>query len=209
MLFEQKILFINKDLNNISTVIDSFLSVLYPIDWGNTIIPIMSSPMVRYLQTFLPFINGISEDLLENSANQALNDAEEGVFKIFIYNDTIKYSKPDYEEDVLSSIPNLPDDIYKKLYSELSDLAEVYKKLKDDEKEKYAQNVNNMAKNIFFESTCIMLYDLVYLILEEPKEFNGFSNSTLNKIYQKDAIFYKELTESQNFQNFISNFTKK
>ena len=149
MLFEQKILFINKDLNNISTVIDSFLSVLYPIDWGNTIIPIMSSPMVRYLQTFLPFINGISEDLLENSANQALNDAEEGVFKIFIYNDTIKYSKPDYEEDVLSSIPNLPDDIYKKLYSELSDLAEVYKKLKDDEKEKYAQNVNNMAKNIF------------------------------------------------------------
>ena len=209
MLFEQKILFINKDLNNISTVIDSFLSVLYPIDWGNTIIPIMSSPMVRYLQTFLPFINGISEDLLENSANQALNDAEEGVFKIFIYNDTIKYSKPDYEEDVLSSIPNLPDDIYKKLYSELSDLAEVYKKLKDDEKEKYAQNVNNMAKNIFFESSCIMLYDLVDLILEEPKEFNGFSNSTLNKIYQKDAIFYKELTESQNFQNFISNFTKK
>ena len=91
----------------------------------------------------------------------------------------------------------------------MSDLAEVYKKLKDDEKEKYAQNVNNMAKNIFFESSCIMLYDLVDLILEEPKEFNGFSNSTLNKIYQKDAIFYKELTESQNFQNFISNFTKK
>ena len=209
MLFEQKILFINKDLNCISNVIDSFLSALYPIDWGNTIIPIMSSPMVRYLQTFLPFINGISEDLLENSANQALEEAEEGVFKILIYNDTIKYSKPDYEEDVISSIPKLPNDIYKKLYSELSDLAEVYKKMKDDEKEKCARNVNNMAKNIFFESTCIMLYDLVDLILEKPKEFNGFSNSTLNKVYQKDAIFYKELTETQNFQNFISSFTKR
>jgi hypothetical protein len=169
----------------------------------------MSSPMVRYLQTFLPFINGISEDLLENSANQALEEAEEGVFKILIYNDTIKYSKPDYEEDVISSIPKLPNDIYKKLYSELSDLAEVYKKMKDDEKEKCARNVNNMAKNIFFESTCIMLYDLVDLILEKPKEFNGFSNSTLNKVYQKDAIFYKELTETQNFQNFISSFTKR
>ena len=209
MLFEQKILFINKDLNCISNVIDSFLSALYPIDWGNTIIPIMSSPMVRYLQTFLPFINGISEDLLENSANQALEEAEEGVFKILIYNDTIKYSKPDYEEDVISSIPKLPNDIYKKLYSELSDLAEVYKKMKEDEKEKCARNVNNMAKNIFFESTCIMLYDLVDLILEKPKEFNGFSNSTLNKVYQKDAIFYKELTETQNFQNFISSFTKR
>ena len=209
ILFEQKILFINKDLNCISNVIDSFLSALYPIDWGNTIIPIMSSPMVRYLQTFLPFINGISEDLLENSANQALEEAEEGVFKIIIYNDTIKYSKPDYEEDVIGSIPKLPNDIYKKLYSELSDLAEVYKKMKDDEKEKCARNVNNMAKNIFFESTCIMLYDLVDLILEKPKEFNGFSNSTLNKVYQKDAIFYKELTETQNFQNFISSFTKR
>ena len=209
MLFEQKILFINKDLNCISNVIDSFLSALYPIYWGNTIIPIMSSPMVRYLQTFLPFINGISEDLLENSANQALEEAEEGVFKILIYNDLIKYSKPDFEEDVISSIPKLPNDIYKKLYSELFDLAEVYKNMNEDEKEKCERNVNNMAKNIFFESTCIMLYDLVDLILEKPKEFNGFSNATLNKVYQKDAIFYKELTETQNFQNFISSFTKR
>ena len=90
ILFEQKILFINKDYNNISSVIDSFTNVLYPIDWINTIIPIMSSPMVKYLQTYLPFINGISEDLYENSAKQALEDAEEGVFLIFIYNDTIK-----------------------------------------------------------------------------------------------------------------------
>ena len=30
----------------------------------------MSSPMVKYLQTYLPFINGISEDLYENSAKQ-------------------------------------------------------------------------------------------------------------------------------------------
>ena len=60
MLFEQKILFINKDYNSITSVIDSFINILYPVDWINTIIPIMSCPMVRYLQTFLPFINGIS-----------------------------------------------------------------------------------------------------------------------------------------------------
>ena len=209
MLFEKRILFINKDYNKISTVIDSFTNILYPIDWVNTIIPIMSSPMVRYLQTFLPFINGIIEDLLEKKAKQALEEAEEGVFEIFIYNDTIKFSKPDYEEDIKNSIPKLPRDIYNKLYSELSDLAEVYKKLNDQEKEKYGDNVNNIVRNIFFESNCIMLYDLILIVLEEEKEFNGFSNSTLNKIYEKDAFFYKELTESQIFQNFINNFIKR
>ena len=209
MLFEQKILFINKDYNNITPVIDSFINILYPIDWINTIIPIMSSPMVRYLQTFLPFINGISEDLFENNAKQTLEEAEEGVFEIFIYSDIIKFSKPDYEEDVKSSIPKLPKDIHNKLYSELSDLAEVYKNLNDKEKEKYEDNVNNIAKNIFFESTCIMLYDLVDIMIEEQKEFNGFSNSTLNKIYEKDASFYRELTETQIFQNFINNFIQR
>jgi len=206
MLFEQKILFINKDYNSISSVIDSFINVLYPIDWVNTIIPIMSSPMVRYLQTFLPFINGISEDLFENSAKQTLEEAEEGVFEIFIYNDIIKYSKPDYEEDIKCSIPKLPKDIHNKLYSELSDLAEVYNNMTDKEKEKYGTNINNIAKNIFFESTCIMLYDLVDIMLEQQKDFNGFTNSILIKIYEKDASFYKELTETQIFQNFIDNF---
>ena len=209
MLFEKRILFINKDYHNISTVIDSFTNILYPIEWVNTIIPIMSSPMVRYLQTFLPFINGISQDLLEKKAKQALEEAEEGVFEIFIFNDTIKFSKPEYEEDVKSSIPKLPKDIHNKLYSELSDLSEVYKKMDDQEKEKYSENVNQIARNIFFESTCIMLYDLVYTMLEEEKAFNGFSNSTLVNIYEKDALFYKELTESQIFQTFIDNFIKR
>ena len=209
MLFEQKILFINKDYNSITSVIDSFINILYPVDWINTIIPIMSCPMVRYLQTFLPFINGISEDLFENSAKQTLEEAEEGVFEIFIFNDTIKFSKPDYEDDIKSSIPKLPKDIHNKLYSELSDLAEVYKNFNDKEKEKYEENVNSIAKNIFFESTCIMLYDLVDIMIEEQKEFNGFSNSTLNKIYEKDASFYKELTETQIFQNFVNNFIQR
>ena len=209
ILFEQKILFINKDYNSVSSVIDSFTNVIYPIDWINTIIPIMSSPMVKYLQTYLPFINGISEDLYKNSAKQALEDAEEGVFQIFIYNDSIKYSKPDYEEDIKSSFPKLPNNIHNKLYSELSDLAKVYKNMNPQEKEKYGENVNNIAKNIFFESTCIMLYDLIDIMLEGEKEFKGFSNSTLNKIYEKDASFYKELIETQIFQNFINNFLKR
>jgi len=210
MLFENKILFIDKDNNHLSTTIDSFINILYPIDWANTVIPIMSDQMTRYLQTFLPFINGISEDLLLNSAQKALKEAEEGVFQIYILNDLIKYSKPNYEEDVLSSLPKLPNEIYKKLYSELSDLSEAYKLLNEKEKEKYAENVNNIVKNIFLETVCIMLYCLMDYVLNNVKDYNGFNIRTLVKIYgQEDANFYKELTETQIFQNFIKNFIQR
>ena len=206
ILFEQKILFIDKDNNRLSTVIDSFLNILYPIEWVNTVIPIMSDQMTRYLQTFLPFINGISEDLFVNTAKMTLKEAEEGVFQISILNDMIKFSKPNYEDDALSSIPKLPNEIYKKLYSELSDLSDAYKKLSDKEKEKYSENINNIVKNIFLETICIMLYGLIDYALNNEKGYNGFSTNTLVKIYGKDANFYKELTDTQIFQNFIQNF---
>ena len=210
MLFENKLLFIDKDNNHLSTTIYSFINILYPIDWVNTIIPIMSDPMTRYLQTFLPFINGISEDLLLNSAEKALKEAEEGIFKIKILNDSIEYSKSNYEEDVLSSLPKLPNEIYKKLYSELSDLSEIYKQLNEKEKEKYSENVNAIVKNIFLETVCIMLYSLMDYILNNEKEFNGFNIRILSKIYEKKQVnFYKELTETQIFQNFIKNFIQR
>ena len=205
MLFEHKLLFIDKDNNRLSTVIDSFLNILYPIDWANTVIPIMSDQMTRYLQTFLPFINGISEDLFLNGVETAIKEAEEGIFQIYILNDSIRYSKPNNEDDIFSSIPKLPNEIYKKLYSELSDLSEAYKELNEKEKEKYCENINNIFKNIFLETICVMIYGLMKYIINNKKDYNGINMKTLNKIYGKDAQFYKDLTETQIFQNFIKN----
>ena len=209
MLFEHKLLFIDKDNNRLSTVIDSFLNILYPIDWVNTVIPIMSDQMIRYLQTFLPFVNGITEDLLLNSAETVLKEAEEGIFQIYILNDSIRYSKPNNEDDILSSIPKLPNEIYKKLYSELSDLSEAYKDLNEKEKEKYSENINNIFKNIFMESICVMIYGLMEYVVNNKKGYNGISSKTLARIYGKNAPFYKDLTETQIFQNFIKNFISK
>lgn len=211
MLFEQKLLFIDEDINRLGAVIGSFINILYPIDWVNTTIPIMSAQMTRYLQTFLPFINGVSENLYVNRAKSTLAEAEEGVFIINIKDDTIGFSKNNGEE-VLSSLPNLPDEIYKKLYSELYELSEVYKNLPEkynEKKEKYSDTVNMIVKNIFLESTCLLLYELMNYVLENQNDFKGFSDNVLVNVYDKDAFFYKELTETQIFQNFIQNFIKK
>ena len=209
MIFEHKLLFIDKDINRVSTVISSFLNILYPLDWVNTIIPIMSDQMTRYLQTFLPFITGISEDLLLNSAGKALKEAEEGIFQIYISNDTIKYSKQNNEDDVWNSIPKLPNHIFKKLYGELSSLIEAYKLLTDKEKEKYNESINNIIKNIFLETVCIKLYGIMDYVINNEKGYHGFNPRALVKMFGNDANFYKDLAETQSFQNFIQNFIKK
>ena len=208
MLFEQKILFIDKDYNRLSSIIQCFIDLLYPIEWINTLIPVMSEQMTRYLQTFLPFISGISEDLLNNNALSALEEAEAGVYEIFIIKDLIKINKKEKgDENIFSGIPKLPEKINKKLYNELRGLKELYTKLDKNSQEIYSDNINNIIKNIFLESFCIMLYefmDFIFNIEEDNYTIFNF-DIIINKKKKKDFEFYKELTDTQIFQNFIQN----
>lgn len=83
LLFEQKLLFVDDQYERISFVINCFVSLLYPYQWIHTLIPIMSYQMLKYLQSFLPFLNGIHTSLFED-AKGVLEEADEGVFIIYI-----------------------------------------------------------------------------------------------------------------------------
>lgn len=83
LLFEQKLLFVDDQYERISFVINCFVSLLYPYQWIHTLIPIMSYQMLKYLQSFLPFLNGIHTSLFED-AKSVLEEADEGVFIIYI-----------------------------------------------------------------------------------------------------------------------------
>ena len=204
MLFEQKILFIDKDYNRLTSIIQSFINLLYPIDWVNTLIPIMSEQMTRYLQTFLPFINGISEDLLNNNALNALKEAEDNVYEIFIIKNIIKISNEN--EEICSGVPKLPEQIYKKLYNELKCLEDIYNKMDKSYQEKFYENINNIIQNIFLESCSIMLYDFIDYIFndENISEIYDF-DIVIKRKDKKDYEFYRELIDTQIFQNFIQN----
>ena len=204
MLFEQKLLFIDKDYNRLCSIMQCFIDLLYPIEWVNTLIPVMSEQMTRYLQTFLPFINGISEDLLNNNASNALKEAEEGVFQIFIIKGLIQLSKEN--DDIFTGVPRLPEQIYKKLYNELKSLKDLYDKLDKNKVELYSENINHVFKNIFLESSSIMLYDFMDFIFNIENNYTIFNfDLIIHRKKEKDAEFYKELSETQIFQNFIQN----
>ena len=146
MLFEKKILFIDNDYTRLSLVTDNFISLLYPFQWIHTYIPIMSDQMVKYLETFLPFINGINTSLM-NLVTEVFeeNEAEssEEVFLVYISenkfrigNYLTKNNKKKYKY-LQDNIPALPVQLEKELKSKLKKLkedVEVY--LKNSQKHK-------------------------------------------------------------------------
>ena len=206
LFFESKILFIDREYNRQCQIVESFLSLLYPIEWINTCIPIMSEQMTRYLQTFLPFVNAINDNLYENNAKSALSEAEEGIFLIFIGKNGIHYSKDNFQRQNLAPIPK---EIQEKLSRELNSLKSILNNLSKEEKEKNLKWVNLYIQNLFLEAFCLMFYDCMDYLYSIDDDYTVFNTEMLLKNRnQSEAAFYKEVTETQIFQNFIQNFTK-
>ena len=211
ILFEQKILFVDNDLRRMSIIIQSFISLIYPLKWVHTNIPIMSEKMIGYLQTFLPFISGISEDLYNKRCIRQIKVADDGIYIIKINEEIIEYSKGIKSEcENIINIPKLPFPIFYKIINELSDIKGVIFRLKNDEKEIYKNKINSSVRDTFLESFAIIFYDF-YDYLCEIGDDNVIFNSQLMKQNRnkKDTLFYQYLTDTLLFQNFADNFIKK
>ena len=72
MLTSQKLLFVVNDSSeykNLTLVTLALLNILYPFNWKYTYIPLLSFNMLKFLQSFLPFIMGIDNNMLEYAKN--------------------------------------------------------------------------------------------------------------------------------------------
>ena len=218
LLFERKILFIDDDYTRLSRVTDNFISLLYPFQWAHTYIPIMSDQMLKYLETFLPFLNGIHSSLMplvtENFQTDEMEESEE-MFLIYIniskfrlgstlVGKTIRKYK--YVEE---NIPALPSNLEKELKNKL-------KKIKDEIETFQKKNPNNKdlsefdfkIRNAFIQMFVQMFHDIdKYLcFLDDDIVFN--KNLFLETIPNNEKKFYDEFIDTQLFQLFIQNFIK-
>ena len=221
LLFEKKILFIDDDYTLLSNVTDNFISLLYPFQWMHTYIPIMSDQMLQYLETFLPFINGINNTLLplvKDLYETGDMEQNEEIFLIYIKENKLnlgtnligKNLKKKYKyKYVEENVPSLPNTCEKELKKKL-------KKIKDDieHMEKKNEGKNGLEefdikiRVAFMEMFVQMFHDIdKYLVLlDEDIVFN--KNYFLEKINQNDKKFYDEFIDTQLFQLFTQNFIK-
>ena len=216
LIFEKKILFIDEDYTRLSRVTDNFISLLYPFQWVHTYIPIMSDQMLKYLETFLPFLNGIHSSLMplvsENFQNSDMEENDE-IFLIYINQSkfrlgstligkTIKKYK--YVEENIPALPsNLEKELKKKL-QKIKDQIESFQKKNPNDTD--LSEFDLRIRNAFIQMFVKMFHDIEKYIcfLDDDVVFN--KNLFLETIPKDDKKFYEEFIETQLFQLFIQNF---
>ena len=218
LLFEKKILFIDDDYTRLSNVTDNFISLLYPFQWMHTYIPIMSDQMLKYLETFLPFLNGINLSLMPLVTELFENEDMEGneeMFLVYIKDSKFKLGsfllgkKLKKYKYVNENIPSLPHSLEKNLKFKI-------KKIKNEIESFQKRNPNNpdlsqfdlKIRIAFIEMFVEMFHDIdkYMCFLDGDVVFN--KNLFLEAIPKQDKRFYDEFVDTQLFQLFTQNILK-
>ena len=216
LLSEKKVLFIHDDYTDLTNITDSFISLLYPFKWVHTYIPIMSDQMLKYLETFLPFLNGIHESLMkfvEDVFKEGeLEDSDE-VFLIYIKKDEIKLSSSLKKNKVKLNkyLQNnvLPLPFEKDLKKELKSIESQRKSSKRESKINGVDvQLENKMRDAFIDVFVKMFHDYEKYtgILDDDVIFNKVL--FMNSISSKDEKFYDEFIDCQLFQQFTQNLLK-
>ena len=215
LIFEQKILIIGNNYDAIAQVTYNLILLLYPLQWVHTYISIMTEKMLKYLQSFLPFFNGMHISLYELTSG-ILESIKENIFIFNINTHTFEMNTfPDLNsKSILKKINEIVPQFPKNIYNVMSFGLGVMKSYYDKKKEMKNFNINNTdeilpinikIKQVFTQVFIEILYDYKdYLSVIEGKPiFN--TNSFLEKRPKNESNFYKDFTETQLFQMFIQN----
>lgn len=204
-LLEQKILFICNNYSVLGAISFWFVNILYPFNWVNTYIPVLSINTVKFLQSIIPFIMGIDEFLLNFSIkNEYINiNCENGnnnnivyvdIERNAIYLDPIKKKNETKKKmHKILGIPDFPEKIAKKLGNKLKAIKknENYKeKLKEIFCKIIALMINNYKSYLFFVENEIALFNSECFIESKRNE---------------EKPYYKEMIQTQMFTQFINN----
>ena len=211
LINERKLLLIDNDFEKLATVADGLASILYPFPWVHTFIPIMSDQMMKYLETFLPFLNGIQEILMP-LAEKVMKESEsdDQIFLIYIRENKIKLSSTlrgsniKLEKFVQENLANLPSqqekDLRHKLKRAKSELDEL-EKMKVDMPDK-KKNLEIQFRQIFIDLFVDMFkeYPKFLSMLEDLAVFN--KDLFLEKIPTAEKKFYSNFMDTQLFEQF-------
>ena len=211
LLFEQKILIIGNNYEILSHIIYNFSILLYPMQWVHTFIPIMTEKTIRYLDSFLPFFNGMHVSLFE-LASSTLENTKENIFiydlnkHTFQINTFPSLNSKSIIKKINELIPQFPKIILNNITFGLGVVKSYLDKIKNIKKasdENLGENIK--IKQVFIQAFIEILYDYkTYLTLLNGKPiFN--TKTLLEKRPKTDYKFYNEITQTQLFHLFIQN----
>ena len=201
ILLEQQILFIDNNYKILSSMSYLFSNFIYPFNWSNTYIPILSLTSVKFLQSIIPFIMGADESLVQYAIdNQFLGqkviaiDISNNLIDNDINNILHKKKCKNFKNVIKSlEIPKIPEKFEKILNFKLNELRKINN----------LTIIQNKLKYIFCELMVMILgnYQEFFFVVDEISIFNN--ESFLDTKTADEKNFYKELIQTQAFSQFI------
>ena len=219
LLSEKKVLFIDDDYSLLSKVTDAFISLLYPITWIHTYIPIMSEQMLKYLESFLPFLNGIHSSmmtLVKNIFNEGEMDESEEVFLVYIKQNEIqigsslKNKKIKMSKHIQNHVLALPSSVEKELKKKLTDVKDKYDSYQKTIKKKNnnidLSQLDYKFREAFIDVFVYLFHDYQkYIGLLDDDEVIFNKNLFIQEAKKDDRNFLKNFLDSQLFEQFTQN----
>jgi hypothetical protein len=202
MLLEQKFLFVSKNVAKLTEVTESFLHLLFPMNWisTNTYIPVLTEDLLRYLQCMQGYVMGIEESMLKLASPYL--DSEDTIIYIVNIDKKIveaycnKKGKKLLKKKANKGLPDLPETNYIELTNEL-------KKLKKHAKQIGVDKSHKTLRDIFIKSM-IMLFGDYKKYVSYIDGYPLFNTVELLKYRQTgNKLFYEELTSTMIFRQFL------
>ena len=208
LLFEKKIVFIDKDYSRLTDIMNCFLSLIYPFQWTHVYIPILSIPMMKYLETFLPFLVGVHPSFLPYISKHLIinSDEKDQVYLIFVEEDKIRISdslngdmkKLNKTRFLHEDLVNLPIWMYLSLNNLLINIRMKMKSIKTEDFLLFNLEIQNAFIEIFIE----MFSDYNKYIYKVGDEIVFNKKAFLSKKNLLEKKFYKEFLDTQMFLQF-------
>ena len=223
MLASQKLLFVVKDSSeykNLSLITLSLLNLLYPFNWKYTYVTLLSINMLKFLQSFLPFIMGIDLNMMEYAKNNYI-EKQNNITIIYLKKNRksfIETENPDENANI--EIPSelkemLTNDlqtIKKNILTELNKEENILLKLsklgnsspliqedKNNNEIKLGKKIREVFLKFFVE--IFGDYQEYTSSIDETAYFN--TESFLNNVPQEYHNFYLSIFNSEMFHDFL------
>ena len=209
IITEQKLLFIHNNYNELTEISYGFINLIYPFNWINTYIPVLSFSTVQFLQSFIPYIMGIDEYLLTYAFKNQFIDLNSNIALINIKNNNFcsfdlkgKIKKRSKKEILKKfKLPEIPDKIVDYFEKKLKDIKKQIKNLNYDK-----ITINKEIKDIFLKGMILIIGEYNHHLFFSHEETPIFdSQSFINTFPNKEKSFYSEIISTQLFHQFLFN----
>ena len=206
ILLEQKILFIHNDYQILSYISFAFVNLIYPFNWVNPYIPILSLSSVQFLQSIVPFIMGTDEFLFNYSVQNdyiGLNNDNNIIF-VDIENDEITINVENiikkrylFNKDVIKTLklPEFPEDIGKFLKYKLKEIKKIHKN---------DYIVEEKIRDTFLK-VLVMMFGNFQVFIFTTNDMPIFNSESFLLTKDKEKGFYNEIIQTQDFNQFLLN----